>query len=977
MRPDAGYTANSLPRLVLAATGIRNRVRWVRIRGRVLAVGVALVAMAGFASSSRAVGLPEIPSASTYVTNGAVDAVAVDSSGGVYLGGSFTEIGPRLGRGISLSTSDDQPATGWPDVNGPVLAVVSDGSGGWFIGGQFTYVGGLARNGLAHIDSDGAVDPSWNPDPAGSEVRVEALALSGSELFVGGVFSSIGGQSRDSLAEVSASGSGAADQSWDPDPSCPSVGVCVDALAVSGSDLFVGGAFSAIGGQSLSYLAQLSTSGAGAADPAWDPDPNSGVLSLLVSGSELFVGGNFTTIGGESRSSIAELSTQGDGAADPTWNPSPNRPSMVGDGVYTMALSGTSLFVGGVFGSIGGQSRNDLAELSTTGTGAADPDWNPAGTYNPGVNTLVVSGGQLYVGGQFSQLGGISQSNLVRLSLSGAGAADASWNPNVNGVVDALGAAGSELYAGGEFTSAGSLNAHRGYLVRLNPDGTLDQSWNPGLAGVVNALTVVGGELYVGGGFLYGAGGTQHGIARISTATGQVDTQWDPDLGLAVEVFALAVSGTDVYVGGTINLQGLLARVGTADGSQPDPDWDPDPNGTVYSLAVSGSNLYVGGGFTTIGGQQRYWLARVPTSGDGSADPTWDPNPTGAQNGGVGALAVSGDNLYVGGGFSSLGGEDDQALAEVSLTGTGAVNPTWNAAISGNVGVGALAVLGPDLYAGGGFEGIGGTNSNFLAALPLAGSGSADPSWNPAPNNGVEAVATSGNGLVIGGGFSSVGPLSTEGVAVFGDISVPQVTLTTPNNGARYELGQRVVASYACSDPSGVVGIASCAGPVASGQSIDTATAGQHSFTVTATDAEGNSSSQIATYTVLAKAPPPSNRFTILRPFRAERGGAAMLIRIKVPGKGTLSATQCAQQGRHDRCRKMRHPSVSRGRLSVARARTATLRLTLTRRGLRSWRERGRLEARLQVVYTPAGGSEATKMIDVSFVAKRSRRKGR
>ena len=40
-------------------------------------------------------------------------------------------------------------------------------------------------------------------------------------------------------------------------------------------------------------------------------------------------------------------------------------------------ISGTSVYAGGYFTSIGGQTRNYLAKLSSSGTGAADATWNP------------------------------------------------------------------------------------------------------------------------------------------------------------------------------------------------------------------------------------------------------------------------------------------------------------------------------------------------------------------------------------------------------------------------------------------------------------------------------------------------------------------------------------------------------------------------------------------------------------------------
>lgn len=79
------------------------------------------------------------------------------------------------------------------------------------------------------------------------------------------------------------------------------------------------------------------------------------------------------------------------------------------------------------------------------------------------------------------------------------------------------------------------------------------------------------------------------------------------------------------------------------------------------------------------------------------------------------------------------------------------------------------------------------------------------------------------------------------------DKKAPVISIGTPT-AAIYTLNQVVTASYACTD--GGSGVATCTGPVPSGASIDTSTAGLHSFTVTATDNVGNLSTQTVTYTV-------------------------------------------------------------------------------------------------------------------------------
>ncbi len=80
----------------------------------------------------------------------------------------------------------------------------------------------------------------------------------------------------------------------------------------------------------------------------------------------------------------------------------------------------------------------------------------------------------------------------------------------------------------------------------------------------------------------------------------------------------------------------------------------------------------------------------------------------------------------------------------------------------------------------------------------------------------------------------------------------PTVTLTSPTDGAGYQIDAVVEADYSCADEPGGSGLVSCVGTVASGDPIDTSTLGPHTFTVTATDDAGNETEVEVTYTVEA-----------------------------------------------------------------------------------------------------------------------------
>ncbi|HEX6460398.1 MAG TPA: FG-GAP repeat protein [Thermoleophilaceae bacterium] len=107
-----------------------------------------------------------------------------------------------------------------------------------------------------------------------------------------------------------------------------------------------------------------------------------------------------------------------------------------------------------------------------------------------------------------------------------------------------------------------------------------------------------------------------------------------------------------------------------------------------------------------------------------------------------------------------------------------------------------------------------------------------------------------GNVAVIGAGVRN----GQRGAAYVFAVP-PDISITSPANGATYTQGQAVTGSYACAPPGGAT-ITACAGTVPNGAAIDTATPGAHSFSVSSSDSDGISSSQSVSYTVAPRAAP-------------------------------------------------------------------------------------------------------------------------
>jgi len=693
-----------------------------------------------------------------WVTDGTVNAVALSDTV-EYIGGTFSRVGPPIGGAALIDPTSGAVLQPWPQVVGTVNAVLSDGGGGWYIGGQFTHVQGQPRVSLAHLDGSGNLT-SWAPTPAGGTQPIPivlALARNGSTVYIGGNFTSMNSVTRNDAAAVDA-GTGAF-AAWDPEADGN-----VDALAILGGTVYAGGLFAHIGGQPRSGIAALdATSGVAT---GWNPGlTGRGVYTLALTQRiaapftiTVWAGGGFTFIGGQTRNNIAAIDG-GTGSAM-SWDPNSN-----GE-VYALALrvnfvtgNATTIYAAGAFTHIGGQVRDDIAALDATG---AATSWDPHA--DNAVRSLAL-GGSVYAGGDFAHIGGQNRNDLAALDPTTSAAT--SWDPDPDHSVSALGWDGSRVLAGGQFNSLGGV-ARSDIAALRRSDGTAT-AWNPNANGTLTALTLHGGAVYAGG-FFSSVGSVPHAnLAAIDVVSG-APTGWTPSTDGTVE--ALAIHGDTVYVGGSFanvngqprtNLGAINALTGAA------TSWDPGTIGAcqgciadVRALAVSALpsppytiTVWAGGAFQFIGYVPntvfRAFLAAI--DGTTGVPTTWDPSADGF----VQTLALrfgsppgTVSDIYAGGSFSFLGAGERHHIGEIDPA--GAVTG-WAPDADGEVD--AIALSGSAVYAGGKFANIGGQPRVGLAQLdPATGAATA---WNaglePMPINLLEVPALAvGNGLLYAGG---------------------------------------------------------------------------------------------------------------------------------------------------------------------------------------------------------------------------------
>ena len=646
----------------------------------------------------------------------------------VYLGGNFRGIAPEgngAGNVLVVGSATGQPLP-FPGFDGNVSAIESDGAGGWFVGGNFVSAqdgGTQSRFRLAHVLDTGHLDPAWTPRADGGQVRALKL-VPGIGLFVGGDFTSLSGSARSKVGLLDPV-SGAV-QPWTYDVAGGSA--TVRTLAYDGGTLFIGGGFTTVDGLSRPNLVAVSATVVGQAGPDLGAAAQVETVSVASSGL-LYVGGSFTTLKGQPRLRLARVTHVGgalDVVLDP-WNPGAN-----GTVRAVAAAAPDAVFVGGDFTTIGGQARAGLARLDAAG---GTPTAFSAGE-SVVVSALTVAGDTLYAAGPFEFVSGAPRNSVAAFSISTGNLLP--WNPAPAGTVFAVGAQGSQVALAGSLTGFGASPAT--YLAAVNLQTGQLLPWSPRVNGIVRSMAVVGAAVYVGGEFTSAGGAARNGLAALDAVTGS----------------ALP--------------------------------WNPNVNGSVAQMRADASSLYVVGSFSTVGGQPRNMLARVRLS-DGSADPAFAPSVVAAGVTALQTLLLDGPRLYVGGGLVTFGSAPSTRLAMLDAT-TGAVLGSFAASVNGPVQ--RMDLDGGFLYiTGGSFSQVNGQARTSLAKLdaatgalqPWAPQLALDPNLVTAGFGGSAAdVDAQGSVALISGAFSTVNGLLRNGIAQV-DTTTGATTAWTPTLG--------------------------------------------------------------------------------------------------------------------------------------------------------------------------------------------------
>jgi|GEM_PF-681609 len=723
--------------------------------------GSVLFAAGGFSQMNgvRSLGIArmDIPTGKWTAPGLGVDALVYSlavSGSDLYVGGDFITAGGVMVNRIARWDGSTWSALG-SGLNGSVYALAVNGTD-VYAGGSFSTAGGVAANNIAKWST---ISGTWSALGVGFSSSVNALAVSGGSVYAGGFFT--GGIARwDTAASTwSTLGTG--------------VSGSVKALAVSGSDLYVGGWFEKAGEQPSGGLAGMNSDGSlnstfnQNASFALGPYTCTAVLptgGILVAGQP----GPFSPSG-------LKL-FYADGVNNPMLNV--NAPGLTVMSISSMAVQADGKVVlAGQFIFDGNPQTFHVLRL------VPDFPFNARFTPDAGfapvmldfigpdgiTGVAVQADGKVLVGGAFHGLGGQFQPNLARLNANGT--LDGSYAPSISSGVSAI-----ALQADGKLLIASI--ATPGALTRLNADGTTDvppylESSGIQFQSITGVVCQSDGKIVLSGSFMSSGSGTTLKFLRFQSF-GMRDTAFSPPntLGLSADVSDVAqrADGGLVFVGSFFSVHAQANGLAKWNGSA----WSSlgagvgsGPAAQINALAVNGSDVYVGGMFNLSLGM--FGSTQNVARWDGSS---WQPLGPGL-NSTVNALAFTGGELYAGtmsGGFNA---------------GVYKYEGTWNSLGSGvDQGVQALAAGSGSLYVGGWFSTAGGKPSNYLARakLPAApeiavrGNGVVISDGDSTPDS--TDHTDFGNAAVSGGSVTRTYTLENSGTDVIFLNSTPRVSLS-------------------------------------------------------------------------------------------------------------------------------------------------------------------------------------------------------
>ena len=313
-------------------------------------------------------------------------------------------------------------------------------------------------------------------------------------------------------------------------------------------------------------------------------------------------------------SSSASAATQPAGVSPVIQRPASNvtadaLPTVQIDGVvWSEAIVGNTVYAAGNFanarpaGAAPGTNltpRANLLSFDIT-TGNLITSFAPSLNAQAKFVTASPDGSRIYVGGAFTTANGVTRNRIAAYSTS-TGALITTFAPSLDATVNAITATNTTVYVAGNFGSANgstrthfaAFNASNGSLLPWAPTSDVPSS---GVGVQALLLTPDGSKVLAGGGFTVINGSPAYGLGAIDATTGTLvpyaANQTVRDAGANAAILSLSTDGTAVYssgytYGGSGNFEGVMSSNPVSGAI----NWLADCHGDSYGASSSGNGI--------------------------------------------------------------------------------------------------------------------------------------------------------------------------------------------------------------------------------------------------------------------------------------------------------------------------------------------------------------------------------------------------
>ena len=381
---------------------------------------------------------------------------------GTYAVRVSNSFGTTVSNRVTLEVNLATPDAFAPVIDGDLRGFAEERDGGSVFAGLFSTVDGQPRASIARVAANGSLDSPFNAQTMQNSAFYAVGLQTDDRILVSGGFALWDATTTNYyIARFTP------ESMLDAGFSAPTENSIL-ALAQQPDGKFLAGGWGVTSEGALTgYLHRLNIDGS--FDPGFDPGADSVVRALAVQpDGKILVGGGFSKLGGYSRAFVGRLNSNG--SVDVTFNPGAN------NYVNCIAVQADGkILVGGEFTALAGWSRNRIGRLYPDGS--IDYLFNPGASNYAGsvVYTMAVQAdGKIIVGGEFSHLGGVPRASIGRLYPDGK--SDPTFNPAASRsvyttLVEAVGvmADGKTLVGGGFDSLCGIPRANIGRLKATEP----------------------------------------------------------------------------------------------------------------------------------------------------------------------------------------------------------------------------------------------------------------------------------------------------------------------------------------------------------------------------------------------------------------------------------------------------------------------------------------------------------------------------